>query len=515
MWIARTYCVGWISLFVLPFGALAAQPAGDAAADKSLTLPPTRQVLVLEGRAGKVGGGLDLQFGKSGRETPKFELRAQDMVAANHHWRLTSATPEKFPDACLSLSLTAREEYERPVRRAYFIRPDVHFYLPDDQAYKEALANWAKLPPASQHFFRLEIARRYGRVELTIDGRFFSSFADKPEYQQLTVRETEGGEVLEIGEQKDTEEARFLPVNVSATNHQDDVSVQSTSFQPGMQTIAAKPMRVAGPEAHVDVGLARWLRQASGGDSYYDPYYRRSAWDSLPETIIFSVPKRHYNTAHVLCAVRTDGGRAPIMSVRMARYRQAWDGSGATQADTNVRVDPKQPQGCDRIQQVGEITADVSGKRHTLPLYLVEIPLRTGELADVFHMEGTDFNETTDFFSVELTRQLRLRRTVNHSNHEWKPLGPQSGIIVLGLTLEKSPVAIRIESEETGYVFYKHKKPALTIATTNPSDGLVFLDLSVTVTDYSGEQREVTQSLTVPPGTLGMCCIASPTECLT
>jgi len=502
MLIARICCVAWISLFVLPFCVLAApmQPAGDAATVEPLTLPPAGRVLVIAGQAGRAGGGLDLQFGKSGREAPRFELRAQDMVAANHHWRLTDVASEELPDACLGLSLTARGEYERPVRRAYFIRPDLHFYLPDDQAYKEALANWAKLPSASQHVFRLEIARRYGRVELTIDGRFFSSFTDKPEFQQLTVHETEGGKVLAIAEEKDSEDARFLPVNVSASNHQDDLSIQSIPFKPGTHTIAGKPMQVSAPATHVDIGLARWLRQASGGNSYYDPYYRRSAWDSLPETIIFSVPKRHYNTAHVLCAVRTDGGRAPIMSMRMARYRQAWDGSGATQADTTVHVDPRQPRGCDRIQRVGEITADIHGKKHTLPLYLVEIPLRTGKLADVFHMEGTDFNETTDFFSVELTRQLCLRRTVNHSNHEWKPLGPQSGVVVLGLTLEKSPVAIRIESAETGYVFYKHKKPALTIMAANIGNGSVSLDVSTSVTDYFGEQREVKQSLQVPPG---------------
>jgi len=502
MWIAKIYRVVWLGSLSVLLGVSAAFAgfSGDQPVERSLTLPSEGQKLVIEGRSGQVGGGLNIQFGKPGRQSPRFELRASDMVAANHHWRLTSAPDDKLTDACLELKLTAPEEYERQVRRAYFIRPDLHFYLPDDEQYKRALTGWQQLPAASKHTFRLEIARRWGRIELTIDGRFFSSFAERPGLEQLTLKPTDKGQVLATGTEKDSEDLRFLPVDLAVGCHQDDVRIESLSLDPGLQMIVNKPIRVAHPQSHVDVGLARWLRQAKGGNSFYDPYYRRSVWDNLPETIIFSVPKRHYNAAHVLCAVRTDGGRAPSMTLRMARYRQAWDGTGATQADTTVRVDPQQPHGCNSIHEVGNVEVTIRGKKQTLGLYLVEIPLRTGELADVFRMEGTDFNESTDFLYVELTRQLGMRRTVNHSNHEWKPLGPQSGLVVLGLTLEKSPVAVRIDSPETGYVFYKHKSPALQIATSNATDQPVALELSAQVTDYFHGQEEVKLKLSVPPG---------------
>jgi len=455
MFTAQIFRVVWFgSLSVLlGISAAFAGSAGDQPVERSLTLPPEGQVLVIEGRSEKVGGGLNIQFGQPGRQSPRLELRAADMVAANHHWRLTSVPADELTDACLELKLTAPEEYERQVRRAYFIRPDLHFYLPDDERYKRALAGWGQPPAASKHTFRLEIARRWGRIELTIDGRFFSSFVEEPGLEKLTLKPMDGGQVLATETEKSLEDLNFLPVDLSVGCHQDDVRIESLSLDPGLQTIAGKPIRVANSESHVDVGLARWLRQAKGGDSYYDPYYRRSAWDNVPESIIFSVPKRHYNAAHMLCAVRTDGGREPTMTLRMARYRQAWDGTGATQADTTVRVDPQQPRGCNSIQEVGNVELTIAGKKQTLALYLVEIPLRTGEIADVFHMQGTDFSESTDFLYVELTRQIGLRRTVNHSNHEWKPLGPQSGVLVLGLTLKKSPVAIRIDSPEPGYVF--------------------------------------------------------------
>jgi len=165
-----------------------------------------------------------------------------------------------------------------------------------------------------------------------------------------------------------------------------------------------------------------------------------------------------------------------------------------------VRIDPLQPSGCDSIRQVGEAALVTRGKKETLPLFLVEIPLHTGELADLFHMEGSDFNESSDFLYIELTRQLRLRRTVNHSNYEWKPLGPRSGVLVLALTLEKSPVGIRIESPQPGYVFYKHKEPSLEIVTVNQDRRLAELELSARVTDFFDGRQEVKDRLAVPPG---------------
>ena len=38
----------------------------------------------------------------------------------------------------------------------------------------------------------------------------------------------------------------------------------------------------------------------------------------LPVTVMFSVPRRSYLYAHVLCV----GGREPEMMLRLARYRQ-------------------------------------------------------------------------------------------------------------------------------------------------------------------------------------------------
>jgi len=51
-----------------------------------------------------------------------------------------------------------------------------------------------------------------------------------------------------------------------------------------------------------------------------DVYWERSAFDGAPETIIFSVPRRQYMTAHVLCAVENDPKKAPVFTTRLTRY---------------------------------------------------------------------------------------------------------------------------------------------------------------------------------------------------
>ncbi len=209
---------------------------------------------------------------------------------------------------------------------------------------------------------------------------------------------------------------------------------------------------------------------------------------------MFSVPRRPYSTLHLLCAV--DPADSPTMAVRLARYRQAWDGSGATQADVNVSVDPAAPENC-AVETVG--TAQIAGK--SVPLLRVTVPIPAGELADYLAMEGMDFGETPDFFYLEFTRTLHTRVCTNLGIFETKPLGPRSGIHILGATLEKSPVGIVVDSSEVGNVFYADREPALRIRTQNPGAQSVQLSLRAVIRDFWGKVTERGLApLMAPPG---------------
>ncbi|NQT86656.1 hypothetical protein HQ560_07830 [bacterium] len=345
----------------------------------------------------------------------------------------------------------------------------------------------------------MDIRQRSAALEVWIDGRFLRRLPLDVAGAELRMEPSETAAILKVETVRDPETRRFLPLDISSNRHQGDTSLDGLSTSPD----AEFPIHAVPTKQQVDVGLARWLRQSEDSANFYDPYYKRSAWDNLPETIIFSVPKRFYHTAHILCAVDPD--ESPTMAVRIGRYRRKWDGSGASQGDTNVRIDPKNPEGIRTIKQAGTVEVERDGKKRAVPVYLIAVPLETGRVADYLQWKGLyngseDWGEPLDSFMLELTRTLHTRVIVNSGIFEKKPLGPRSGIHVLGITLEKSPVEILVASDEPGYSFYKNEKPALEIRTTNPGEQVETVRMTAILTDVDGKERRVSKRLEVPVG---------------
>ena len=476
------------------------QVAGVIKAPGELTLPMPAEgeVWRIVARVGQVKGQLRVRFGADAKKAANMTVTGLDAPGRSHHWR-TSPVPEDLKDAALSLQLSGVPERKSGCHRDYWIRPDLHFYFGED--HKKGIEAWESFPPASQHWFTLEILRKARNLELSIDGRFFTRFPIASGWKVLNVSLSNGAMVLCVHKAKTAETDRYVPVDISVNRSRGPMQVTKMSVPAGVSEIAQVPMNVTPPARHIDVGLARWLRQAQDSMSFYSPYYRRSCWDSNPETIMFAVPKRFYNYAHLLCAVEPSKERSPTMSIRVARYRYAWDGSGATQADSTFRVDPENPVGCASITQVGSVRAKVGRRNRTLPLYLVSCALKTGELADYLGEDDLDSHrERKDYFYLELTREIRTRVSRNYGVFEKLPLGPQSGVHVFGLTLEKAPVGVAVSSPEVGNIFYKAKNPSLDIQLTNPSKAGLPLSMTARLTDFFGKTTESESELKLKPG---------------
>ena len=471
--------------------------AVKAASEPVQQLPEAGKTLSIEACCGAVDGEVQVAFGAAGKGSVTLSVRCLDMPKLNHHWQLDKGEAE-LPDAALQLRLIGEHGWgRRAIVRTYFIRPDVHFYVDDD--LKSAVAHWSELPPASAHRFRLELSRRRERVEIAIDGRYFSSLA-VPSSAELRLSVKGGAELGKVGVSAGRESGRYLPVALTPNPHQGDTRFLSLSLAPGVQEVSGVPVDVAAVEAEVDVGLARWLRQKKGAAAYYDPYYRRTAWDGVPETIMFSVPRRFYNYVHVLCAVEDSSDESPSMSIRLARYRQVWDGGGATQADTTVTIDPADPRGCASLKKVGSVQTSSGGTARTLALYLAEIPLQTGELADYLRLAELTGNETPDFFYLEFTRELRTRVTSSYSYYEKKPLGPPSSVHIFGVTLETAPAEILVGSGVVGNVFATDERPLLRIEAGNPAAPELRLQMRSCLTDVDGTALTNEEELVLPAG---------------
>jgi len=337
--------------------------------------------------------------------------------------------------------------------------------------------------------------------EIWVDGQYFTYIVADPDWT-LAVAPSQTGEVSHrnapiTNEQTSTELVLQLPENTHADPR---LRLLDLSIDTGSRAA----FLVDNTDRRLDVRLSRWLGQAKDPVSFYDPYYRRSAWDGVPENVILSVPARHYHTARVLCAVDPD--LSPTMGVRIGRYRQKWDGSGMSQGDTNVRVDPKNPQGLRSIEQRGTTIINTNNRKTEMPVYEIAVPLQTGAIADYLQWQGlsdgsNDWGEPLDSLILEFTRTMHTRVQVSSAIFERKPLGAESGVHILGVVLESSPVDIQITSDEPGYAFYTDTNPLLHIrtiaSTTAPIEPW---ELIVQVTDYDGNTNIVRRPFRVSPG---------------
>lgn len=465
---------------------------------RTLPLPST---CVISGRVGRVGGSITCTFG-DGSQGAQLSIRGDDTPSGNQHWH-TTPIPEDagLKDGALVMNLSGAGVPVNRVSKLYYIRPDIHFYVGED--FEEAKGAWNTFASASEHVFALECRHRGDWLELWIDGRYFSHVELQEGWSEVRITPSEGAEVLGVHAKQDPEDLLYLPVNIGANRNQGRAVLSSLALDDTLESVSGAPLHPVALAHAVDVGLARWLRQEKDSGSFYDPYYKRSTWDNLAETIIFRVPARFYTTAHVLCAV--DPAESPTMGVRIGRYRQKWDGSGMTQGDTNVRIDPGHPEGLQSIREVGSVKIARDGATVSAPVYVVAIPLRTGEVADYLEWQGLnddggDWGDPLDWLMIEFTRTLHTRVTVNNGIFEKKPLGARSGVHVLALALEKSPVEIRVTSDEPGFSFYKDKEPALTIETVNPLDTEQDLALTATVTDFDGAEKTIRKAIKAAPG---------------
>jgi hypothetical protein len=476
---------------------LPAQPNPEQPTTEQLAVPMPRdgQVLSVTATNGDPKGVVTLTLGEEAAEKVTVRVRSINADNPSFYYQMGNIPDDILPnltDAALEVAVTGPLAWKNNVTRRYFTRPDLHWY-PKGAAFDAAYKRWLTLPPASRHTYTLQVARHGDRCEVWIDGRFLAAF---PAGAKATgvITATPGARVQAPTVTPVSETERYLPLNVADSPYRGELRFAQAAA-PAIAGLDI-PMRMAPADRHVDIGMSRWLRQSIDDGGFYDPYYRRTAWDGVPEQIIFSVPRRYYNYLHLVCAVDNSEDRKPVFGVRVARYRQSWDGSGATQADTTVIVDPRAEQDA-RVKQAGAIkTAD----GRSLSLYQVKIPLATGELYDILQQQELDYGDTPDYLYIELTRQMNTRLTNNNGIFEKQATGPRSGVIVFGATLEKSPVELYVRSAATGNVFYQAEKPGYTLEMVNNTAANQAVRLTAQLTDFDGETQTLTRQYTLKPG---------------
>ncbi len=434
----------------------------------------------------------------AGSEGAALELRLQALDA---EYRVNIIGQERIPlpDACVELRVPD------PAggwlfKDRYFVRPFPHWYEKDER--QALLDAWNDLQPASTHPLGLRIDMRDGRAGLWVDDRYVAGL---PIVGEPTLRLTlsPGNAVRGVETTPAAGDARWVPVGLHGYRRPGSWTAAEPSTGRGALALGEVPFEVGAPGDAIDVGLARWLREGVGPEGFTENYFTRNAFDSRPEDILLAIPTDDYSQVHLLCAVEPDAAETPIISLRLTRYLEdLYDsgGRGDGIADSAVRLERtggRWPEGCTQVGTVAVTTAE--GERE-LPLLHVAVPLRSGEIPDVIDEQGIFVRRSTQHLDLELTRGLHQVKTSNYSHHSILPVGPPSAVHVLGVTLERAPVRVRVTSRQVGNVFYADERPALRVEMTAQRDEPFAGELAWEITDFYGRAQQGRRDVSVAPG---------------
>jgi len=331
----------------------------------------------------------------------------------------------------------------------YHVRPLLRRYHTSysfTDTYYDILRDWELLPKASEQSVKAELRSTHAGLDLYLNGCFAGSLSGEMANEVIfTLAPT--ASIKDVFSIKSNYAAsKYLPLDIAPLGMAKSFADSIATVKAGMGEVQGIPMRVASGRDCADIGLARegqgnWALEV-------DEYLARSPFDGLLSEIHFTVPSAVYTKAWVLCAVDSDPAKDPILTTRLARYVESGCGNN-TLADT-VLILPRgnDPPG-EGIRQVGTVSRN--GK--DVPLYLIEVPLKSGEICDLLM--------TKPFLNFEFFG--KPWENFEQLDNSSKP-DPQStsAVQIFGVTLEKSPVGLSFIQSQPANIFHNNEKPETT-----------------------------------------------------
>lgn len=482
-WRGVLYAVVLTSVAAGGADAAAASGSGPAAAVsregpelRSADAPFTETVTVPDGASGLTtwlrcgpGDGLSvvLQTRDGGRKALTLRLFDQAMPSGKGELAAPS-----LPEAGIEIPELKLRCYVRP--KPAMLKPEPRRRLVED---------WSKLPAAGKRRFPLGFRHGSDGVVCFVDGLYAGRVFPSGRLAAVTFTVRPGSAVGPSRFDDGTAAPGFLPVELDRFERPGGWATAAVSMvEPGV--LGQVPFR---PPTAASLELGR----TAGQQSLYESYTDRSAFDGLGESFILTVPSAQYIRAWVLCTVDPDAAKDPAMTVRITRFVSPGPYAGRGRdalADTTVIL----PRGNDLlgagVTRVGMVT--VNGTN--LPLYAVEVPLKSGEIQDLlFHEQGSQQRGALaigPYLDLELLGRLRPQeRSHPFVDDRFYPDSRSvSGVHVHAVTLEATPVEMEVRSTQPGNVFHNQETPELSVALRPRQDGAY--RLTWTIRDVDGRE---------------------------
>lgn len=394
------------------------------------------------------------------------------------------------------------------LRFQYHSRPRISRYTEPQQA--DLAKVWDTLPAASQCWVPLEVRADAAGAELWLDGRYCGRIASQSRLVEVSLVLEAGGEVR--GERSFTRANpdMFLPLDVRRIARPGVMKTASVSLKPGLQQVNAVPMVVADGAGNADVGEAKLMQGLRSLETNENT--SRTSLDGMRESLHFSVPQAFYRRAWVLCAVEADATRDAVLTTRLTRFG-VW-GRGGAIADTTLTLPRGDEKPGNGIEQVGSVEyTNADQQKITAPLYLVRVDLKLGDIVDLL-AETNDphaamkIGPYLDFEFLGKMDGLKLQ-----NDRRRMPLATStSAVHVFGVTLEKSPVELRLKQSHPGNIFHNDDVPETTISlrAVQPTKCVLQWEISdvngnklatqerAVTLDAIGSESDITLSLAMP-----------------
>jgi hypothetical protein len=269
-------------------------------------------------------------------------------------------------------------------------------------------------------------------------------------------------------------ESVYLPVDLTPFAHDRPAAVLGKeSF-----TVAGVPFELAaGGQGLVDLHKAQWIEQKTDPQDTYENYEGGPPVVHDPRMPFLRVPSEDYVAVHVLATTDDDPATTPNFTLRAGRY-----GHSAQVVFHSF------PATVPRKAEAGKTAPALQTPAG--PFFHVRVPVTEAFAQDI-----------NPWIEIELTKEVRLARRVPDPNRlRSRPLGLPSGVRIAALTLERSPLQMRVTSKEGGHAFVQPQKPTFAIRLTNITGAEQAYELGLTLTHHDGTQVRTTRKGTVAAG---------------
>ena len=313
-------------------------------------------------------------------------------------------------------------------------------------------------------WYEFSVLRVNDHVQITFAGNRMASKVVSSEERALLLTLSNGAKIRNLeADPLSTPSAMMVPIvldQLSNTSLAPDSAADENSLglvaegvPTGLKVIDGVPFALSRGALDVSPSMAGVQEPLRVKSVYNNP-----ATAGKYGRLVTSVPSDLYTALHVVACSRELEGAVPRMTVRLGV-----GGYSAVFEDTPVQIpdirgsDQKNPHVRSRIPVKLEDGAEGY-------LYHVRIPL--AKSANVMWETSQRFPQAT----IEFTRDVNVHvKFPDPYEFTVMPSGPPSSVVMLGATLEKSPLAVSYATDEPANIFYEDQAPIFHVSLTNRS----------------------------------------------